>query len=453
MKEGLVRVSAVVLAAGKGTRMLSGYPKVLHEICGKSLLYYTLKLLKSLPARQPVRTDVHPGGVTRSGGDDAIRKSVKLNGIYVVVGYESDKVKNTFRNEDVRWVTQEKLLGTGNALIVTQSLLKDIDGIILVVCGDTPLLTAETLMKLIQVHMDSPKSAATILTCQLDNPTGYGRILKDKRGRVKGIIEEREANETQKRIKEINTGTYIFNSSVFKTLEKTNPHSKNGEYYLTDAIEILAKEGGNIKTYLEENASECLGINTYDELTVVGKLMRQRIINELIQKGVIIVSPENIYIEEGVTIGKGTVIYPFSVIRSNVKIGERCQIGPFSHLRSGTVLEDGAAVGNFTEIKKTRLGMNSKAKHLSYLGDAIIGNDVNIGAGTITANFDGVRKEQTIIEDGASTGSGTILIAPLKMGKNTRTGAGAVVPKGENIPEGVTVVGVPAKPLKSKKKI
>lgn len=343
MKEGLVRVSAVVLAAGKGTRMLSGYPKVLHEICGKPLLYYTLKLLKSLPARQPVRTDVHPGGVTRSGGDDAIRKSVKLNGIYVVVGYESDKVKNTFRNEDVHWVTQEKLLGTGNALIVTQSLLKDIDGIILVVCGDTPLLTAETLKKLIQVHMDSPKSAATILTCQLDNPTGYGRILKDKRGRVKGIIEEREANETQKRIKEINTGTYIFNSSVFKTLGKTNPHSKNGEYYLTDAIEILAKKGGNIKTYLEENASECLGINTYDELTVVGKLMRQRIINELIQKGVIIVSPENIYIEEGVTIGKGTVIYPFSVIRSNVKIGERCQIGPFSHLRSGTVLEDGAA--------------------------------------------------------------------------------------------------------------
>lgn len=433
MNEGLVKVSAVVLAAGKGTRMLSGYPKVLHEICGKPLLYYTLKLLKSL--------------------DDAIRESGKLNGIYAVVGYESDKVKNIFRNDDVHWVTQEKLLGTGNALIVTQSSLKDVDGIILIVCGDTPLLTAETLRKLIQVHIDSPKSAATILTCQLDNPAGYGRILKDKRGRVKGIIEEREANETQKRIKEINTGTYIFNSSIFKTLEKIKPHSRNGEYYLTDAIEILAKEGENIKTYLQENASECLGVNTYDELNVVSKLMRQGIINELIQKGVVIVSPENIYIEEGVTIGKGTIIYPFSVIRSNVKIGERCQIGPFSHLRGGTVLEDGAAVGNFTEIKKTRLGINSKAKHLSYLGDAVIGNDVNIGAGTITANFDGVRKEQTIIGDGASTGSGTILIAPLKMGKNTKTGAGAVVTKGENIPDGVTVVGVPAKPLKSKMKI
>jgi len=430
MRQGLIKVSTVILAAGKGTRMLSGYPKVLYEICGKPLLYYTLEILKSL--------------------DNTICESGKLNGIYVVVGYEADKVKNTFRNDNVYWVTQEKQIGSGNALTVTQSLLKGVDGIILVVCGDTPLLTAETLKKLIQVHIDSPKAAATILTCQLDNPAGYGRILKDKRGRVKGIIEEREANETQKRIKEINTGTYIFNPSIFKTLEKIKPHSRNGEYYLTDAIEILAKEGEHIKTHLEENASECLGVNTYSELTVVSKLMRQRIINELIQKGVIIVSPENIYIEEGVVVGKETVIYPFSVIRSNVKIGERCRIGPFSHLRGGTILEDGAEVGNFTEVKKTRLGINSKAKHLSYLGDALIGNDVNIGAGTITANFDGVRKEQTIIEDGASTGSGTILIAPLKMGKNTKTGAGAVVPKGENIPDGVTVVGIPAKPLKSK---
>ena len=283
MKEGLVNISAVILAAGKGTRMFSTRPKVLHELCGKPLLYYTLKLLNGL--------------------DNIIHDSGRLNGIYAVVGYEADKVKNTFRNERMYWVTQEKQLGSGNALAVTQSLLEGVDGIILVICGDTPLLTAETLKKLIQVHLDLPKAAATILTCQLDNPGSYGRILKDKKGKVVGIIEAREADATQKKIREINTGTYVFNKSIFKTLKKIKPHSEIGEHYLTDVVKILAKEGENIKTYLEENSSECLGVNTYDELNTVTKLMRQRIINELSQKGVVVVAPENTYIEEGVKAG------------------------------------------------------------------------------------------------------------------------------------------------------
>ena len=202
-----------------------------------------------------------------------------------------------------------------------------------------------------------------------------------------------------------------------------------------------------IKGFLAENPAECLGVNTQNELNTAGAIMRQRIVNDFIKGGVTIVAPENTYIEEGVAIGRDTLIYPFTVIHSNVVIGSGCEVGPFSHLRGGTVLEDGAEIGNFTEAKKTRLGRYSKAKHLSYLGDAIIGDNVNIGAGTITANYDGVHKEQTVIEDGASTGSGTILVAPVKMGKNSRTGAGAVVTRGKSVANGETVVGIPARPL------
>lgn len=439
MKKGKIEIAAVVLAAGKGTRMGSDRPKVLHEICGKPLLYYTFKALKEL------------GGIEK---------------VYVVVGHERDKVRDSFsdvyrdksqyvanaltgsnKSENVQWVNQEQLKGSGDALNRTRSFLESFDGLILVLCGDTPLLRAGLLNELIQAHLDSPKTAATILTCELDSPAAYGRILRDKKGNVKGIIEAKEADEKEKRIKEINSGTYVLSPDIFRTLEKVKPNTANGEYYLTKVIDILAKEGKKIKGFKADNPSDCLGVNTLEELNTAGAIMRRRIINDFIRGGVTIVAPENTYIEEGVTIGKDTVVYPFTVIHSNVVIGSGCEVGPFSHLRGGTVLSDRAEVGNFTEAKKTRLGRHSKAKHLSYLGDAIIGDNVNIGAGTITANYDGVSKEQTIIEDGASTGSGTILVAPVKMGKNSRTGAGAVVTRKNNIPEGATVVGVPAKDI------
>ncbi|HLD36922.1 MAG TPA: NTP transferase domain-containing protein [Planctomycetota bacterium] len=423
MRKGEIKIAAVVLAAGKGTRMDSDRPKVLHEICGQPLLYYTLKALKEL---------------------------VELEKTYVVVGHERDKVRDVFKSEDVQWINQDQLNGSGDALARTRSFLEGFNGLILVLCGDTPLMSADLLKKLIQAHLDSSSgTCATILTCELDNPAVYGRIVRDKKGNVKGIVEAKEATEKQKKIKEINSGTYVFSNAVFMALAKVKPNPVNGEYYLTKVIDILVKEGKRIKGFLAERPLECLGVNTQDELNTAGSIMRQRIINDFIKGGVRVVAPDNTYIEEGVTIGKDTVVYPFTVIHSNVVIGSGCEVGPFSHLRSGTVLDDHAEIGNFTEAKKTRLGKRSKAKHLSYLGDAIIGANVNIGAGTITANYDGVRKEQTVIGDGASTGSGTILVAPVKMGKNSRTGAGAVVTKGDDVANGETVVGIPARKISS----
>ena len=420
MKKGEIKVVAVVLAAGKGTRMDSGRPKVLHEICGKPLLYYTTKVLRELG---------------------------NLEKTYVVVGHERDKVRDAFGNEKVQWINQDELKGSGDALARTRSFLEGFDGLILVLCGDTPLMSVDLLRNLIQAHLNSPKTAATILTCELEAPGAYGRILRDKKGNVKGIVEVNEATERQKGIKEINSGTYVFSNTVFRALSKVKPNPVNGEYYLTKVIDILSGEGKKINGFLAETPAECLGVNTQDELNNASVIMRQRIINNFIKGGVTVVAPENTYIEEGVTIGKGTLVYPFTVIHSNVVIGSGCEVGPFSHLRSGTVLADGAEVGNFTEAKKTILGRHSKAKHLSYLGNAIIGDNVNIGAGTITANYDGVSKEQTIIGDGASTGSGTILVAPVKMGRNSKTGAGAVVTRGQDVVSGKTVVGIPARPL------
>ncbi|MDI6733321.1 MAG: NTP transferase domain-containing protein [Planctomycetota bacterium] len=417
------KVAAVVLAAGKGTRMFSPYPKVLQEICGKPLLYYTFKTLKE----------------------------IELEKVYVVIGYEAEKVKDAFKDEQVSWVRQNELKGTADALETTAQFLKDHKGSILVLSGDTPLINPTLLKGLIQVHQNSLKTAATVLTCSLDVAGSYGRIIRDKKGGLKGIVEAEECSEKQKKIKEINSGTYVFDNKVFDALKKVKPNPSNGEYYLPKVIDVFAREGKKVKTLVAENPAECLGVNTTDELNTAAKIMRQRIIDGFQQKGVIITDPENTYIEEEVLIGKETIIYPFTVIHSGVLIGERCQVGPFSHLRKGTVLEDGAGVGNFTETKKTRLGRNSKAKHLSYLGDAIIGADVNIGAGTITANYDGVRKEQTVIEDGASTGSGTVLVAPVRMGRRSKTGAGAVVTKGYNVPEDATVVGIPAKPVSNRR--
>ena len=272
MKRGVVKVAAVILAAGKGTRMLSGRPKVLYEICGKPFLYYTLKSLRNLAGN--------------------LKEFARLDGIYPVVGYKAGQVRNAFRNESVRWVIQKKQRGTGDALVAAESVLKSFNGIILVICGDTPLLTSRTLKELIKTHLDSPETAATILTCQLDNPTGYGRIIKDERGIVKGIVEEQNASETQRKIREINSGTYVFDSAVFKALKKIRPHREKGEYYLTDVIEILAEEGKNVRAYLKDDASECLGVNTHSELNAISRLMHRRICNELTQKGVIIVAPE-----------------------------------------------------------------------------------------------------------------------------------------------------------------
>ncbi|MCK4908261.1 MAG: bifunctional N-acetylglucosamine-1-phosphate uridyltransferase/glucosamine-1-phosphate acetyltransferase [Planctomycetes bacterium] len=417
-------MAAVILAAGKGTRMYSERPKVLHEVCGKPMLGYVLQAARG-------------AGVDR---------------VYAVVGCEGDQVKAVFKNESVSWVEQKEQRGTGHALSMTASELAGFDGALLVLCGDIPLITTEILKKLIETHQAAPETAATVMTCVLDDPARYGRIVRDSNGQVQGIIETVEASEAQRKIKEINVGIYVFDSKlIYPLLKELKPHQKNGEYYLTDVIGLLINRGKKVIAYQADDPGICLGVNSQSELVNATRVMRQKVIERLNSQGVTVIDPDNTYIEPTVTIGRDTVIYPFTVIRGKVTIGKNCSVGPFTHLRTGSVLADHARVGNFTELKKTTLGERSKANHLSYLGDSIIGNDVNVGAGTITANYDGKNKHQTRIDNGASTGSGTVLVAPVKLGKNSMTGAGAVVSKGKDVKDGETVVGIPAKAIKKKK--
>jgi bifunctional UDP-N-acetylglucosamine pyrophosphorylase/glucosamine-1-phosphate N-acetyltransferase len=418
------QTAGVILAAGKGTRMNSDDPKVLHKICGQPLLYYVIEAAKE----------------------------AEITPLYAVVGYGSDKVEKAFKKESVSWVLQSEQCGTGHALSVTSPSLAGFDGTLVVLCGDAPLITPETIRKLIKLHETNKDTVATILTTIVDDPASYGRIIRNETGQVIAIVENNLATPEEKKIKEINSGIYAFNArSVFDTLKKIKPNPKNGEYQLTDVISLFVRSGKRVEAFLINESSECLGINSREELINASKIMSKRIQDKLIKQGVTIIDPANTYIESDVSIGADTIIYPFTVINSGVKIGSHCEVGPFSHLRSGTILDDHAEIGNFTETKKTKVGKHSKAKHLSYLGDAMIGDNVNIGAGTITANFDGENKYKTIIEDGASTGSGTVLVAPVRMGKDSVTGAGAIVTKGNDIPDKATVVGVPAKQLKKKK--
>jgi len=427
MKKGKVKIAAVILAAGKDKIMGSDSPNVLNEICGKPFLYYSLKTLKEL-----------------SG---CIGDFAELESISVVVGYGADKVKAAFKNDNINWVYQKEPEGSGRVLTELESSLRGLKGLVLFLCGDAPLMASETLKELIGVHLNAPESKGAILTCKLDDPAGCECVIKDKKGIVNKIIDDARATAGQKKINEIGTGAFVFDSQIFDALIESKTHLRKNENDLTDIIDAQVKKGDKFLVY-SGNAQECLSISNYGGLDTARRLMSGKIINAHIHNGVTVIAPENTYIEEGVQIGDGAIVYPFTVIHSGVLIGRNCHVGPFSHLRSGTILHDGAEVGNFTETKKTQLGRNSKAKHLSYLGDAVIGANVNIGAGTITANYDGVKKDQTIIEDGASTGSGTILIAPVKMGKNTKTGAGAVIAKGKNVSDGETVVGIPARVLK-----
>jgi bifunctional UDP-N-acetylglucosamine pyrophosphorylase/glucosamine-1-phosphate N-acetyltransferase len=418
------KTACVILAAGKGVRMGSEKSKVLHPLCGKPLLSYVI----------------------------ACARETNMNPIHTIIGHGAEKVKAAFSGENLKWVLQEKQMGTAHAISLAAPLLRDSSGTLVVLCGDAPLITAETLNKLVSLHEMNKDTAVTVLSGIVNSPNQYGRLIRNATGQLMAIIETSNATEEQLRINEINSGIYAFNpQKLFDAIKEVKPNSKNGEYYLPDVVSLLAKKGERVEVLVAQDATECLGINSREELAKANRIMEERIQKKLINQGVLIIDPSKTYIEADVNIGTDTVIFPFTVIRSGVKIGANCEVGPFSHLRTGTVLKDHAEVGNFTETKKTKIGEHSKAKHLSYLGDTIIGNNVNIGAGTITANYDGKSKHQTVIEDGASTGSGTVLVAPVKLGKDSVTGAGAVVTKGNDVPQGVTVAGVPAKPLGSKK--
>ncbi|HYE98313.1 MAG TPA: bifunctional UDP-N-acetylglucosamine diphosphorylase/glucosamine-1-phosphate N-acetyltransferase GlmU, partial [Planctomycetota bacterium] len=295
------------------------------------------------------------------------------------------------------------------------------------------------------------KRAATFLSACLDDPSGYGRVVREKgTGKFQRLVEDVDATAEEKAIAEVNSGCYVFDAaSAFAALREVKPDNRKGELYLTDVLALLLSKGKAVDAVRSTNPAEIYGINSRRDLVAATNFLRWRILERHMDAGVTVVDPSTTFIEDDVEIGQDTVIQPFTVIRHGVRIGKGCEVGPFAQLRPGTVLDDGAEVGNFVEVKKSRLGPKSKAKHLAYLGDATLGANVNIGAGTITANYDGKNKHPTVLEDGVRTGSNTVLVAPVKLGKGALTGAGAVVVRAE-VPPGTVMVGVPAKPIVKK---
>jgi bifunctional UDP-N-acetylglucosamine pyrophosphorylase/glucosamine-1-phosphate N-acetyltransferase len=430
---------AVILAAGKGTRMKSDLVKVLHQVAGLPMLAY------------PIRA----------------AKDAGCSKVIVVTGHQKGKVEDAFKTEDVQFAYQEKQLGSGHAVAVTEDLLEGFDGDALILCGDVPLITSRTLKKFSKSHKDS-KAVVSVLSVTLDNPFGYGRILRDRSGNFFGIVEQRDATSSQKSIQEINTGLYCCKASfLFDAINKLGTDNDQGEYYLPDIVSIGVKQGRKVQAVETDDFQELKGINDRIDLAEAEKMMRQRILACHMRDGVTVVDPDSTYIDAEVKIGKDTIIYPNTVIRGSTTIGTGCvieincsvlnsvigndvhvksscvidqscvkdgvSIGPFAHLRSQAVIEEKAMVGTFVEVKKSCIGKGSKANHLTYIGDTTIGEDVNIGAGTITCNYDGKRKHPTVIEDGVFVGSNTSLVAPVKIGKKAVIGAGSTITR--DVPE------------------
>lgn len=408
--------AAVILAAGRGLRMKSDRAKVLHEILGRPMIHYAISAVRG-------------AGLSR---------------IVVVVGTQEELVRKA-AGDGVAFARQEKQLGTGDAVRSAEKELAGRATEVVVLAGDAPLVTAGTIRALLEARR-AEGAAATVLTCCIDDPRGYGRIARDSEGRFDRIVEDSDATEDQKRIQEVNSGTYAFDGrALFEALRELKPENAKGEYYLTDVLTVLKKKGRTVSTHRAPDPSEVYGVNSRQDLVVATNFLRWRVLNRHLDAGVSIPDPSTTYIEDGVTIGADTVIRPFSVIEHDVTIGAHCEVGPFAHLRPGTVLKDHAEIGNFVEVKNSEIGSHSKAKHLTYLGDATLGERVNIGAGTITANYDGKEKHRTRIGDGASTGSNTVLVAPVALGRGAKTGAGAVVLAGADVPAGAVAVGIPAK--------
>lgn len=401
--------------------MKSERAKVLHEILGRPVLYHVLRTL-------------------RAAG---------ISDITVVVGHQADEVSKA-AGEGARFVLQAEQRGTGHAVRCCEEAFAGFKGEAVVLAGDAPLVTFQSIVAMVETHR-RVGAACTVLTACLDDPRAYGRVVRDKDGNFQKIVEEADASELEKRVQEVNSGHYVFSApALFEALREVKADNRKGEYYLTDVLAVLAARGRRVGTYRAEDPAEVYGINTRQDLVAATNLIRWRVLQTHLENGVAIIDPSTTYIEEDVVIGADTVLRPFTVIEHDVTIGTHCEVGPFAHLRPGTVLADAAEVGNFVEVKKTRIGRHSKAKHLSYLGDATLGERVNIGAGTITANFDGRKKNPTVIEDDASTGSNTVLVAPVRLGKGARTGAGAVVLAGHDVASGDVVAGVPARSIRGK---
>ncbi len=419
-------IACIILAAGRGTRMKSSLPKVLHTISGKTMIEHMLGLVKPFNFRPTV----------------------------VVTGYGAREVARCA--EGAVLVRQRRLLGSADAVKQVKSLLTKKGSVasrgdVLILYGDTPLIRKETLRRLIE-RQRSSGAACTLLTARLSNPTGYGRILRDSDGSVTRIAEEKDASAYEKAINEVNIGVYCFDvRHLFDAIQAVRSENKKREYYLTDVISILRHRCLPVETVCTDDEEEAIGVNSKRNLARVEDIIRRRAINRFLLAGITIEDPRTTHISGDCVIGKDTVIRAFTLIEGDVKIGSGCVIGPFARLRSGTKLSDGVEIGNFVEITRSSVGARTKIKHHSYIGDSVIGKDVNIGAGTITANYDGRKKNRTVIKDGVFVGSGTVFVAPVTVGKNAVTGAGCVVTRNTAVPNNAVMVGVPARLLRRKK--
>lgn len=398
-------IKAVILAAGKGTRMKSETtPKVLHEIMGKTLLGYVMDNVKNFVSEQ-----------------------------FVIVGHHAEAVEKFVQNnyENSKTVLQSPQLGTGHAVSMVCPSLENFDGLVLILCGDTPLVREETLKAFVEYHKSS-NSDLTVMSTIFDNPTNYGRIIREDDNSLKCIVEEKDATAEQKAVKEVNAGIYCLNWAKFKSsFGQLQSNNAQREYYLTDIISWGKAQGLSVNAYILDNSDEIYGINSRLNLAEATKMMNRRNLERYMVEGVTIVDPDSTWISEDTEIGQDTIIYPATYIEGKNKIGKNCKIGPCAHLRGGVEVCDNVKVGNFVEVKKAKISSNTNVGHLSYIGDAELGENVNIGAGTITANYNPLTKtkSKTVIGDNVKIGSNSVLVAPVELQEGANVGAGGVITK------------------------
>jgi bifunctional UDP-N-acetylglucosamine pyrophosphorylase/glucosamine-1-phosphate N-acetyltransferase len=441
----LESIATIILAAGKGTRMKSELVKVLHPILGLPMLFYPIKL--SL-------------------------KGIKAEKTIVVVGHQADRIQGMFKNFKIDIALQEKQLGTGHAVLQAIPFLQSFSGTVLILCGDVPLVELETLRSFIDTYKENG-STLSVLTAVVEEPFGYGRILRNPEGWLEKIVEEKDASEKERMIREINTGIFCVKAPfLMEGLREIGKENAQGEYYLTDLVEVAKKRGLRCSAHIVADPVEVMGINTRVDLAIANEVLRQKKLKDLMLSGVTVVDPKTTYVDRTVEVGKDSILYPNCHLQGKTKIGERCiiepnskisdsligndvtiransviteskieegaSIGPFAHLRPLSEVKTKAKIGNFVEVKKSVIGKGSKANHLSYIGDSLLGEDVNIGAGTITCNYDGFEKHQTIIGNRVFVGSNVELVAPVKVGNDSSIGAGTTVTK--DVPEGALAI-------------
>jgi bifunctional UDP-N-acetylglucosamine pyrophosphorylase/glucosamine-1-phosphate N-acetyltransferase len=438
-------IATIILAAGKGTRMKSDLVKVLHPLLGIPMLSYPIELSLN---------------------------GIKAEKTIVVIGHQAGLIKERYKDFNIDFALQEEQLGTGHAVLQAIPYLQSFSGTVLILCGDVPLVKLETLRSFIDTYREN-ESTLSVLTAVVDNPFGYGRILRNAEGWLERIVEEKDASKEEREVREINTGIFCVNAPfLMEGLREIGKENAQGEYYLTDLVEIAKKRGLRCSAHIVVNPMELMGINTRVDLATANEVLRQEKLNDLMLSGVTIVDPKTTYVDRPVGIGRDTILYPNCHLQGKTKIGERCiiepnskisdsiisndvtiransviteskieegaSIGPFAHLRPLSEVKSKAKIGNFVEVKKSVIGKGSKANHLSYIGDSLLGEDVNIGAGTITCNYDGFEKHQTIIGNRVFVGSNVELVAPVKVGNGSSIGAGTTVTK--DVPEGALAI-------------